>query len=65
MKHAGYDRLFIHLQVRQYDGYPQRMHDIRLPGLAALPSMGFFRKLVCFFNHRNIRRRVIPSDAGN
>ena len=38
MEQAGHDRLLIKLQIRQDDPHTEGMNDIRLAGLAHLPS---------------------------
>ena len=63
MQHPRHDRLFIHLQIRKDDPHPERMDDIRFARFSRLPVVRFRRCLICFFDHGNIRRRMIFPDT--
>ena len=59
------DGLLIHLQVRQDNGHPQRMDDVRLPGFAALVAVGLLRRLIGLPDHAHVRGRMVLTDTGN
>ena len=55
MEHSRHDRLFVHLKVCKDDSHPQRMDDIWLAGFSHLIFMRFFRDLIRFLDHGDIR----------